>query len=59
MLRTMKGSPDGIQVNEYEIGKKYDLPIILAKPWLERGWAEEDRVLDVPKETKKSKKKKK
>ena len=54
MLETRLGSPDGIQVNEYKAGEKYDMPESLAKGFLKNGWAEEDRTLDVPEETKKS-----
>lgn len=59
MLETKKGSPDGIRINEYEIGKKYDIPKSLAEAFLRAGWAEEDKILDVPKEIKKYKREKK
>lgn len=45
MLRTQKGSPDGIQVFSYEAGQKYDLPDDLAGVFLREGWAEEDKEL--------------
>ena len=56
MLKTMKGSPDGIQVNEYEVGRKYDLPESLGKVFLENKWAEQDKAARGPSETKKKKK---
>lgn len=46
MLIDQKGSPDGIQVNEYEAGKKYDLPANLAQVFLDNNWAEEDKAFD-------------
>ncbi len=52
MLSTHQGSPDGINVNEYEVGKTYDLPPRLAEIFLDAEWAEEDRALDGPEETK-------
>lgn len=45
MLTTMKGSPDGIQVNEYLAGRKYDLPRDLANNFLGQNVAEEDKEL--------------
>ena len=45
MLKTMRGSPDGIQVFEYRAGQKYDLPDDLAGVFLREGWAEEDKEL--------------
>jgi hypothetical protein len=45
MLKTMRGSPDGIQVFEYRAGQKYDLPDDLAQVFLREGWAEEDKEL--------------
>jgi hypothetical protein len=45
MLKTMRGSPDGIQVFEYQAGQKYDLPDDLAGVFLREGWAEEDKEL--------------
>lgn len=59
MIVTTKGSPDGIQVNEYQAGGKYDLPESLAKVFLDNNWAEEDKDLGRPKETKKTAKRKK
>lgn len=63
MLITQKGSPDGIQVVEYKEGEVYELPLSLALVFLDHGWAEEDKSLDIPEkkeekiEKKKSKKK--
>jgi len=51
MLTTMAGSPDGIQVLDYQAGQKYDLPERLAVIFLREGWAEEDKEL-APPETK-------
>lgn len=45
MLRTLKGSPDGIEVREYEAGRKYDIPESLAANFLGQGAAEEDKEL--------------
>ena len=45
MLITKRGSPDGLEVREYEAGKKYDLPERLAGIFLSQGWAEEDKEL--------------
>lgn len=60
MLQTQKGSPDGIQVNEYEQGKKYDLPESLAEVFLDNKWAEQDKALEIPeKKEKKSRRIKK
>jgi len=56
MLSTQKGSPDGIQVNEYEVGQKYDLPQGLAMVFLKLGWAEEDKDLGSAPEKKAGKK---
>ena len=44
MLVTHDGSPDGININEYQAGQKYDLPERLARIFLDAGWAEEDKV---------------
>jgi len=52
MLVDRPGSPDGIKVINYQVGEKYDMPESLAVPWLEAGHCEEDRVLDIPEETK-------
>lgn len=45
MLRTLKGSPDGLEVREYEAGRKYDVPERLAGNFLGQGAAEEDKEL--------------
>lgn len=52
MISTRKGSPDGIQVNTYEMGKVYDLPSSLANVFLNEGWAKEEKVIDRATETK-------
>lgn len=52
MLQTMKGSPDGIQVEEYKVGEVYDLPPSLASVFLREKWAEQDKSLKGPSETK-------
>jgi len=41
MLRTAKGSPDGIRVNEYKQGEVYELPRCLVDIFLSENWAEE------------------
>ena len=41
MLRTKKGSPDGIRINEYQEGEVYELSGSLATVFLGEGWAEE------------------
>ena len=51
MLSTRRGSPDGIEIREYEAGRKYDLSPSLAEIFLGAGWAEEDKEL-APPETK-------
>jgi len=40
MLRTAKGSPDGIQINVYEEGKVYNIPDDLAKCFFDIGACE-------------------
>jgi len=49
--------PDGINEKQCLQGEKYDLPVSIAMSWLKQGFAEEDKVLDVPKETKQKTKK--
>jgi hypothetical protein len=53
MLQSTKGSPDGIEVRQYEAGTKYDVPEELAAVFLSQGWAEEDKefVLETKAET--------
>ena len=48
----MKGSPDGVQVLEYQAGEVYDLPPSLASVFLREKWAEQDKSLKGPSETK-------
>ena len=45
MLTTKLGSPDGLEVREYEAGRKYDIPERLAANFLGQGAAEEDKEL--------------
>lgn len=52
MLQTRRGSPDGIRAELYLAGQLYDLPAALAKPWLARGIAEEDKLVPSAPETK-------
>mgnify|MGYP007028989866 CR=1 FL=1 len=60
MLKTMTYYPDGIHETQCLQGEKCDLPEVVALSWLKQGFAEEDKVLDVPEETKqKSKPRKK
>ena len=40
MLVSKLGSPDGIRVHDYEVGKEYDLPDRLANIFIAEGWAE-------------------
>ena len=58
MLKTMNYYPDGIHEKICQMGEKYDLPEIVAISWLKQGFAEEDKVLEVPKETKSKHRKK-
>jgi len=51
--------PDGIHEKECLQGKKYDLPESIARSWLNQGFAEEDKTLNIPKETKKKQKNRK
>ena len=52
MLVTHSGSPDGIRIEEYLAGQKYDLPTRLAEIFLGAGWAEEDKAMEGPAEIK-------
>lgn len=52
MIKTMKGSPDGIQVNEYEAGKEYDLPEGLANNFLGQDVAKKNKEKKGPEENK-------
>ena len=45
MLTTKQGSPNGLEIRDYEAGQKYDLPARLAEIFLSQGWAEEDKEL--------------
>lgn len=45
MLQTRKGSADGIHARVYEAGQVVDLVPELAKPWLEKGICELDRMI--------------
>lgn len=52
MLKESKGSPDGIRVETYKVGKSYEIPENLASVFLKLGWAEKDKSLKGPKESK-------
>jgi hypothetical protein len=52
MLRTERSSPDGIRVETYEAGKKYDFPENRALAFIAAGWAEEDKDMGGAPETK-------
>lgn len=54
MIQTRYGSPDGIQVFQYQAGQVYSVPDDLANVFLSQGWAEEDKTLDGMMETKES-----
>jgi hypothetical protein len=43
MVRTVKGSPDGVAVREFFEGEIYDLPDSLAQAFLSMGAAELDK----------------
>ncbi|GAI86465.1 unnamed protein product [marine sediment metagenome] len=58
MTQDKKGSPDGIQVIDYEKGKVYDLPIELAEPWIARKLAVAVKSADPDKGQPESKEKK-
>jgi hypothetical protein len=51
MLRTQRGSPDGIASVEYEAGESYDLPASLAQAFLVMRVAEEDTAAHASVET--------
>lgn len=51
MLQTRYGSPDGIQVFQYQAGQIYSIPDNLADIFLSQGWAQEDKTLDGMMET--------
>jgi len=52
MIQTRHGSPDGIQVFQYQAGQVYTIPDDLANIFLSQRWAEEDKTLDGIIETK-------
>lgn len=52
MNQTAFGSPDGIQVFQYQAGQIYTIPDDLAKVFLAQGWAEEEKTLEGIMETK-------
>ncbi len=54
MIQTRYGSPDGIQVLQYQAGQIYSVPDDLANVFLSQGWAEEDKTLEGIMETKES-----
>ena len=51
MVKTVNGSPDGIEVRQYAAGAKYDVPAGLATVFLAQGWAEEDKELTLETKT--------
>ena len=52
MLITQDSSPDGIRIETYEAGKKYDFPDARALAFIAKGWAEEDKDMGGAHETK-------
>jgi hypothetical protein len=52
MLTNRKGSSDGVHAERFMQGQVYDLPASLAKPYLERGYAEQDKMVEAAPETK-------
>jgi hypothetical protein len=52
MRVTRAGSVDGIHTTYFQAGQSYLLINALARPWLEKGYAEEDKMLDGAPETK-------
>lgn len=52
MIQTKHGSPDGIQVFQYQAGQVYTIPDELANVFLAQGWAEEEKTLEGIMETK-------
>ena len=52
MLTTRKGSSDGIHAERFMQGQVYDLPASLAKPYIEKGCAEQDKMVEAAPETK-------
>ena len=43
MLRTQRGSPDGLSIRLYQEGKTYDFPDSLGEVFLKEGWGKEVR----------------
>jgi hypothetical protein len=52
MLMTRAGSEDGIHAQQFKAGEVYDLDESLAKPWLEAGVCEQDKMGKGPSEFK-------
>lgn len=52
MLVTRTGSPDGVHAERFEQGRVYDLPASLAGPYLAKGYAEEDKMVEAAPERK-------
>jgi len=47
MLKTVKGSPNGIDILEYESGEIYNLPKELADIFIHEGWAKiEEKIIE-------------
>ena len=55
MKETKKGSPDGVEVNEYKKGRTYDLPDRLAGAFVRAGWATVVKPPKPPEEEKETK----
>lgn len=53
MLKTVRGSPNGFDINEYKSGEIYNLPKELADIFIHEGWAElieekiEEKTIDI------------
>ncbi len=52
MLRPYRSAPDGIHVQDFEAGKKYDIPENLAMGFISQGLACEDKDMGGAPETK-------
>jgi signal peptidase I len=53
MLQTVRGSPNGIDINEYKNGEIYNLPKELADIFIHEGWAKlieevEEKIIEIP-----------
>lgn len=52
ITETKKGSPDGIEVREYQAGESYEMPDSLGAVFIQEGWGKPDKALPGPEETK-------